>query len=326
MPFSWNIVTRNVQSEDPRFPLQKKLREKIAKFEKHLKHFPSDAVHLQIVLERHSRKDLYTSTLTLRVPSHILQSQKSGRHLVEAFDESVKALLRELESMKSNQRGEELWKRKDRREKLHELKASGFGALPLAEGTGPQDHRHMVGDLFQHHYKELLRHVRRHILHNELAGDLPKGTVKAQDVLDEVRRRALARASEGPKEGSWLIWFYRLIHQELKRQRSRFKPDKAAKVSTNESKTLSKEGAKVRRQVDPAEEGLARKDALARLEQDMRKWPRPEREVFELYYVEGIEPEEIAMITRQPLKTVRENIESIQRRLREEILAQEAAA
>ena len=326
MPFSWNIVTRNVRSEDPRFPLEKKVREKIAKFEKYLKHFPSDAVHLQIVLEQRPRNDLCISRLTLRVPSHILQSQKSGRHLVEAFDESVKALLRELESMKSNQRGEELWKRKDRRKKLHELKASGFGALPLAGGTGPQDHRHMVGDLFQHHYKELLRHVRRHILHDELAGDLPTGTVKAQDVLDEVRRRALAKAGEGPKEGSWLAWFYHLIHQELKRQLGRFKPGKAGKVSTNESKTLSKEGTKARRQADPAEESLAHKDALARLEQDMRNWPRPEREVFELYYVEGIEPEEIAMITRQPLKTVRENIESIQRRLREEILAQEAAA
>ena len=326
MPFSWNIVTRDLQSEDPRFPLEKKLREKITKFEKHLKNFPSDAVHLQIVLERHPRKDLYTSTLTLRVPSHILQSQKSGRHLVEAFDESVKALLRELESMKSHQRGEELWKRKERRKKLHELKAGGFGASPLAEGTGPQDHKHMVGDLFQHHDKEFLRHVRRHILHDELAGDLLTGTVKAQDILKEVRRRALARAGEGPKEGSWLIWFYHLIHQELKRQRARFTRDKAGKVSTNESKILSKEGAKVSRQADPAEESLARKDALARLEQDMRNWPRPEREVFELYYVEGIEPEEIAMITRQPLKKVRENIESIQSRLREEILAQEAAA
>ena len=139
-------------------------------------------------------------------------------------------------------------------------------------------------------------------------------------------KKGSKRSYEGPKEGSWLTWFYHLIHQELKRQRRRFAPDKAGKVSTNESKTFSKEGAKASRQADPIEEGLARKDALARLEQDMRNWPRPEREVFELYYVEGIEPEEIAMITRQPLRTVRENIESIQSRLREEILAQEAAA
>jgi DNA-directed RNA polymerase specialized sigma24 family protein len=67
-----------------------------------------------------------------------------------------------------------------------------------------------------------------------------------------------------------------------------------------------------------------RKDVVAQLEQDMRNWPRPEREVFELYYVEGLDPEEIAMVTDQPLKMVRENLESIQRRLRYEMLAQKA--
>jgi len=70
----------------------------------------------------------------------------------------------------------------------------------------------------------------------------------------------------------------------------------------------------------------ARKDIVAQLEQDMRNWPRPEREVFELYYVEGLDPEEIAMVTSQSLKTVRQNLESIQRRLRDEMLAQKAAA
>jgi DNA-directed RNA polymerase specialized sigma24 family protein len=53
----------------------------------------------------------------------------------------------------------------------------------------------------------------------------------------------------------------------------------------------------------------------------MRDWPRPERKVFELYFGEGLEPGEIAMVTRQPLTTVRENIASIQRRLREAMLA-----
>jgi DNA-directed RNA polymerase specialized sigma24 family protein len=71
----------------------------------------------------------------------------------------------------------------------------------------------------------------------------------------------------------------------------------------------------------PPEQIAARKDVVAQLEQDMRNWPRPEREVFELYYVEGLDPEEIAMVTRQPLATVRENLESIQRRWRDEMVA-----
>jgi DNA-directed RNA polymerase specialized sigma24 family protein len=51
----------------------------------------------------------------------------------------------------------------------------------------------------------------------------------------------------------------------------------------------------------PPDEFVAQKDALAKLEQDMRNWPRPEREVFELYYVECLEPQEISMVTGQAL-------------------------
>ena len=70
----------------------------------------------------------------------------------------------------------------------------------------------------------------------------------------------------------------------------------------------------------PPDELASQKDVLAQLQEDMRNWPRPEREVFELYFVEGLEAEEIAMVTGRPLKTVRESIASIQQRLREEML------
>src|SRR5258707_7591128 len=97
--FSWNLVTKNVERQPL---LEKKLRQKIIKLEKHLKHFPPDAVHLQIVLERHARKPLFTAALTLRVPSNILYSEKSARDVIQAFDEAVKWLQRELESLKAD--------------------------------------------------------------------------------------------------------------------------------------------------------------------------------------------------------------------------------
>ena len=335
MRIPWNIVTKNLSPDDARIPLEKKLQQKIAKFERDLAHFPPDAVHLQIVLEKHPRKDRYLASLTLRVPSDILHSEEAGRDLIGAFDDSVKSLLRKLKSYKSNLHGEKVWKRKERREKLHMLKACGFAFEPQDEGEGPQTHKDVVRELFQQHYKEFLRHARRHILQDELAGDLPKDTINARDVLNEVARRAEAKADKGPKRGSWLTWFYRLIHQELKRQRRLWKHKKRGDSSAGKTKTSREETKVTARQVPAADvirdevppvEIAARKDVVAQLEQDMRNWPRPEREVFELYYVEGLDPEEIAMVTSQPLKTVRENLESIQHRLRDEMLAQKAAA
>ncbi len=58
----WNLVTKNLHGHEL---LGKKLRQKITKLEQHLKHFPPDAVHLHVALERHPKKEHYTAALTL---------------------------------------------------------------------------------------------------------------------------------------------------------------------------------------------------------------------------------------------------------------------
>jgi RNA polymerase sigma factor (sigma-70 family) len=326
MAFSWNIVTKNVSPNEARIPLEKKLRQKIAKFERHLKNFPVDAVHLQIMLERNAKKPIYTAILNLRIPSHILHSEHSAHDLVEAFDAAVKAMLRELESFKSNLRREKFWKRKERRQKLHELKATGFAIEPQPEGTGPQKYQDMVGELFRQHYKELLRHVRRHIRQDELAGDLAPNDLDPREVVEEVGRRALAQAAEGPKGTSWLLWLYHVIHRELKRRRRLMKQNNGGGVAHHRTERVSESSVRADQTGVSSEldKFVPRKDALLQLEQDMRSWPREEREVFELYFVEGLEPEEIAMVTQQALKSVQQNLASVQQRLRDQVMEQQA--
>jgi ribosomal subunit interface protein len=108
----WNIVTKNLPGHGL---LQKKIRVKITKLEKHLVHFPDGTVHLHIALERHREKEHYTARLTLRVPSNILHFEKSAADVIKAFDDTMEALLAELEMLKSKLRGEQFWKRKERR-------------------------------------------------------------------------------------------------------------------------------------------------------------------------------------------------------------------
>jgi ribosomal subunit interface protein len=123
---SWNLATKDLHGHEL---LRKKLEEKIKKLEKHLQHYPAGSLHLQIVLERHPRKPLFVARLTLRVPSNILRSEKSAWDVIKAFDDAVKALLRELASLKADLRREAYWKRKDRRKELHALKSAGGGLL-----------------------------------------------------------------------------------------------------------------------------------------------------------------------------------------------------
>ena len=342
--FSWNLVTKNLHGHEL---LRKKIHEKITRLEKHLKHFPPDTVHLQIALERHPKKPLHTAALTLRVPSNILHSKKSAPDVIKAFDDAVRALFRELESLKAELRRETFWKRKERREQLHQIKADGFAAEPLSEGTGPQQIKDVVREFFQQHYPRLLRHAARHIRHDELIGDIPKGALDAPEIVDEVGRQVFGEARQKPKQMSWPLWFYHLIHEELRRQRRIFRSKQIEEVPLDETKTLPEdaeadEGYDAEQPLNiieqelqppvvraedlfpdphavPPDRTLAQKDLLEHLQHDMRKWPRPEREAFELYFVEGLEPGEVARVTAQTLKKVREIIASVQGKLREQV-------
>ncbi len=90
----------------PHGQLRQKLDQKVQKLESHLAHFPADAVFLEVHLEKHPRKPLFTAGLTLRVPSNQLRAEKSGADPIPAFDQAVKALLRELAVLKSALRHE----------------------------------------------------------------------------------------------------------------------------------------------------------------------------------------------------------------------------
>ncbi len=108
MTLKWNLVTKGMR---PHAQLQSKLEQKFSKLQKHLEHFPSDAVHLHVNLERHPKREWFDVALTLRLPSNILQSGKSGPDPVTAFDQAVRALLREVAGLKSDLRRENDWQR-----------------------------------------------------------------------------------------------------------------------------------------------------------------------------------------------------------------------
>src|SRR5690242_21187226 len=90
--FSWNIVTKGFHAHGQ---VQQKVRSALSKLERHLEHFPSDAVHLQVVLQKHPRRPEFTAGLVLRVPSNILRSAQAGPDPVPALSSAVKTLLRQ---------------------------------------------------------------------------------------------------------------------------------------------------------------------------------------------------------------------------------------
>jgi ribosome-associated translation inhibitor RaiA len=112
MTLKWNLLTKGLRAHSQ---LRNKLQQKINKLETHLEHFPPDAVHLQVNLQKNPKRLWFLAALTLRLPSNTLRAEKSGADPIPAFDHAIKTLLREISVLKSALRHESQWKRSSRR-------------------------------------------------------------------------------------------------------------------------------------------------------------------------------------------------------------------
>ena len=108
MKMKWTLVSKGMRPHDQ---LLNQLRRKVEKLEAHLAHFPQDAVHLQVNLERHPRQSAFQAGLILHLPPNTLRAAKSGSDPIPAFDHAVRALLRKIATLKSDLRRECDWNR-----------------------------------------------------------------------------------------------------------------------------------------------------------------------------------------------------------------------
>lgn len=338
----WNLVTKNLHGHAL---LRKKIYQKISKLEKHLTHFPPDSVHLHIALERHPKKDRFFVALTLRVPSNILRGEKSGPDLIKSFDQVVKAVLRELEALKSKLRRGALWKRRERRAELHEAKATRFAAEPQPAGVGPQTLADTVSTLLQAEHSRLLNYVRRQLRRDELCGDVPHGAIDPRAVVDEVARQALVAPERKPADASYRIWLYRLARSELSARARTLRQQSRETVPLEEPRVLPEEaeraaGYEPEQPLDiieekleppvvetkellpdphtlPPDEELAQRDWIEFLQRMSAEWPKVERDVFALHFLEGFDAGEVAMIEGLQPRDAERLIGQLQLRLRQ---------
>ncbi|HUA67636.1 MAG TPA: hypothetical protein VMA13_03735 [Candidatus Saccharimonadales bacterium] len=148
----------------------------------------------------------------------------------------------------------------------------------------------------------------------------------------------------------YLLWLYVLARQEIARHCKEFKtwaketisleapkiieddaeaaagydPEQPLDIIENELEPPLAETKELLpdTRVESPDEIAARHDLLAQMRKTANTWPKAECDVFELYFVEGFEPEEIAMIMGRSSNSMREIIELLQKRLRTEVLEQ----
>jgi ribosome-associated translation inhibitor RaiA len=93
MKLSWSLFTKNIR---PHSQLRLKLQQKVSKLEKYLEEYPPDEVHLKVNLERHPKKYWFTASLALKLPNRTIRCAKFSDDPLPAFEQGVRALVRDL--------------------------------------------------------------------------------------------------------------------------------------------------------------------------------------------------------------------------------------
>ncbi len=305
---SWNIATKNIPYD---IGLQNRIRPVIGKLERHLKSFPPNVVHLQIVIEKQKREGLFTTALTLDLPSGILRTEKAGKDALESIGAAVPALLGELEEVKSKLRREPLWKRVARQAELHDKKAK-FASAPSVKPI--RDEAESIRLLLERFYPRLLAYIRRRIRRAELEGEAPSGRLEAEAILNSGAEKALsltlkeAHSSGGIQD--CLLLLYTLTAQELRKRIAAIHREQGTHPPNTGPRDLADPRS------GPPDELTARKELLETLQTVIRQWPKDEHELFDLYFIEGFEPHEIAVIMSRPVSKVELGLQEMQARFR----------
>jgi DNA-directed RNA polymerase specialized sigma24 family protein len=187
--------------------------------------------------------------------------------------------------------------------------------------------------------------VRRRLTRDELAGEISPGAIDAASVVDEVAGHALAHPGTRPAHHGFRVWFCRLALWDLRRRYRILREAQRDSVSLDGTKWDAADEEAVHGieteqpvkmisdQLEPPqlagkpvmadqyglspEEELEHKDFIEYLQRISAGWPKVERDVFELHFLEGFGAEEVAVIENLTPEATAGTIGVVQQRIRQ---------
>ncbi len=278
-----------------------------------LQHFDNELVRLHGLVERHTKRRLYRTSLRLQLPRKVLAAQEEGEDIELVLRDAFAELARQLKKYKSRLNNEPLWQRPARRRQLREL---------VKGGDRTAEQQALFRDLIKSHLKGLYNFVRREIAYLTASGELLPGQVTPDDVVDDVVVRAYAQQSQQPASLALEHWLRKLALEVLDEQVARRLPSAClVSLETPVESEIEEDDEQLYEYYQPDEalrledlivspEASAPESALARYElalrsQQLLAWlPRPWRQVVVLADVDGLSDEEIAAVLGIPVAMV----------------------
>jgi RNA polymerase sigma factor (sigma-70 family) len=181
------------KSFEPDEQIQRLIRNRISKLENKLQPLLSDSAFLKIFVEGNAARKLYHVTVTLDVHGKTIAAKEEAHAAALPIKAAFDEVERQVQKYKEALRHERLWKRTAKREELRRMKA-----------------REDFFQLVNPHLDWLDHFVHHLIRYSEAMGELVRGELNSEEVVDEVVIRGFRELSKNVFVGDVRSWLARL--------------------------------------------------------------------------------------------------------------------
>lgn len=312
-------------------PIKVEINQRVKELERFLQSFQPQRVSLQGHISCSEGQQRYGLTLSLKVAGTSLKAMEEGRDVMtlmhSGFDKLERKVARHMKGQpqqKPSSRGREL------------PEAVARPAEPV-EAKG----------IIDQHVPRVSQYVQREIDYYLTTGELMPDLIRVDDVVDEVVMRALTEGRMRPTILPFHRWLITLAGEVLQRQvqqlqarretsgdseerveqkLSRVSPEQAGSAVEDEMYDWYQPDEKLRvEDVLPDPHTQSPEDIAVdrQLEQDLDRTiaflPKPLRDVFVLYRIEGFTLDEVSIVTGRGREQVEEDLLAAQEFLREQL-------
>jgi len=201
------------KSFEPDKRIQRLIQNRIKKLETKIQAVPSDSTYLKVFLEGNAARKLYHVTLTMDLPGKTIAAKEDAHDPALSIKAAFDELETQVEKHKEAMRHERLWKRIAKRSELRRMKA--------AMGDEWETKRETFFQLVNPHLEWLDHFVDHLIRYSEAMGELIRGELNSEEVVDEALILAYREFLKNVSFGDVRSWLTRLVVNRLDEEISR---------------------------------------------------------------------------------------------------------
>lgn len=284
--------------------------------------FSSHDLDLNVALEKLSRGKQFQTTLVLSLPQTAIRVEDIQESAVTSVARAFDELMRKIKKFKSRLNRERFWQRQPVR----------------AVGVTSPNNLERVEEAINNNIDKIENYIRRELFHQALIEHFPPGLVQPQALVDEVFLEVSSKVTAKPENVPLERWMFAIARERVARKISEldsvrdqphieeprplesqwddevlnfYQPDEALRLED-----LLRD-----QKVDTPEDLLASEEIEEQVQKIIAGLPRPVRESFVLFALEGFNSDEVAMITGKKPKQVLAEVEQARTRLRQQITA-----